>query len=91
VFSVDTEEEAQALIVLTCPLDRVTGEYYSPELHAQRVLRPDRGSGVKQVDEDLDVLNAFSDRLAKAYELMKSKQAERTTEVKRRVRRRVRS
>lgn len=57
IFSVDTEEEAQALIVLTCPTN-LHGEYIAPEL-----VR----------DQTLENLYAFGDRLRAGYALMKSK------------------
>lgn len=55
IFSVDTAEEAEKLIVLTCPMN-LAGEYVAPEL------------AVKQT---LDGLYAFGDRLRDAYERMK--------------------
>lgn len=39
VYSTDTEEEAKALIVAACPRDRITGEYYAPELVERQNLR----------------------------------------------------
>ena len=54
VFSVNTEKEAEALIVLTCPLS-IEGDYYAPELAK---------------DQTLENLRAFGDRLATAYEFM---------------------
>jgi hypothetical protein len=37
VFSVDTEEEARSLIVLTCPTN-LKGEYVAPELVEEQTL-----------------------------------------------------
>lgn len=51
MFSVDTEEEAKKLIVLACPRDDY-GNYYARELLEEQTL---------------DNLDAFSDRLAKAW------------------------
>ena len=48
VFSVDTEEEAKALIVAACPLN-YDGEYFSRELAQEQTL---------------ENLQAFSDKLA---------------------------
>jgi hypothetical protein len=55
VFSVDTEEEAHKLLVLTCG-KTPDGQFYAKEL-AQR--------------QSLENLYAFGDRLAQAYEWMK--------------------
>lgn len=57
VYSVDTEEEAKSLIVLSCPTN-MAGEYIAPELAQEQTL------------ENLD---AFSERLDKAHTLMKQK------------------
>lgn len=54
VFSCDSEEEAQALIVATCSLGE-DGNYYSAALAAH---------------QSLEVLAAFSDKLAKFYPLI---------------------
>ena len=32
MFSVNTMEEAEDLVVLTCPSSRISGEYFVPEL-----------------------------------------------------------
>lgn len=56
VFSVDTEEEAEKLLVMTCPRDRVTGEFVAREL---------------QHEQTLENLYAFGDRLRVAYKRMK--------------------
>ncbi len=54
MFSVDTEAEAEQLIIATCPRD-AAGTYYARELvHEQ----------------SLENLQAFSDKLAKTYELI---------------------
>lgn len=53
VFSVDTEQEAIDLIVLTCPLD-LAGHYYARELAEEQTL---------------ENLQRFSDRLAAGYAL----------------------
>jgi hypothetical protein len=57
VFSVDTLKEAQALIVLTCQTD-LGGTHFAAEL-AQ--------------EQNFINLGAYSDKLAKAHELLKSK------------------
>ena len=54
VFSVNTEEEAKRLIVLTCPMN-VDGQYYARELAEEQTL---------------ENLQAFSDKLVKAYDYM---------------------
>ena len=54
VFSVDTEEEAKALIVAACPLN-YDGEYFSRELAQEQTL---------------ENLQAFSDKLAYCWQLM---------------------
>jgi hypothetical protein len=54
VFSVDTEEEAKALIVTACPLN-YDGEYFSRELAQEQTL---------------ENLQAFSDKLAYCWQLM---------------------
>ena len=59
VFSTDTEEEAQDLIVLTCPMG-YDGNYYARELAAEQTLKN---------------LQEFSDRLAAAWEIMKGRRA----------------
>jgi len=56
VFSTDTEEEAHRLIVLCCPMDHA-GQYYARELIEEQTL---------------DNLQRFSDRLARAWELIKN-------------------
>ena len=55
VFSVDTEEEARALITLTCPMD-AEGHYYARELADEQTL---------------ENLQAFSDKLARAWAMMR--------------------
>lgn len=53
VFSVDTEEEARALIVAACPRTTDgTGQHYAPELAEEQTL---------------ENLQRFSDRLAKLW------------------------
>ena len=54
MFSVNTEEEAKRLIVLTCPMN-VDGQYYARELAEEQTL---------------ENLQAFSDKLVKAYDYM---------------------
>lgn len=54
VFSVETEQEARDLIVLTCPRN-LAGEYVAPELAQEQTL------------ENLD---AFGDRLRTGYRLL---------------------
>ena len=54
VFSVDTEEDAKSLIVLTCPTDR-EGNYYARELVHEQTL---------------DNLQRFSDKLQEAYVIL---------------------
>lgn len=61
VFSTDTEEEAQSLIVMCCPRD-LDGHYYARELAEEQTL---------------ENLQRFSDRLAKAWVLMQRNRAER--------------
>jgi hypothetical protein len=62
VFSVDTEEEARTLIVMTCPSDD-QGNHYARELVAEQTL---------------ENLQAFSDKLARAYQLLRERRSERT-------------
>ena len=57
VFSVDTEEEAQALLVFTCSTNR-EGEFVAQELAKEQTL---------------EQLGKFGDRLADAYAVMKRK------------------
>lgn len=52
----DTEEEARQLIVMTCPLATDGGGYYARELAEEQTL---------------ERLHQFSERLNKAYKLMK--------------------
>ncbi len=52
VFSVDTEEQARALLSFTCPTN-LAGEYIATEL---------------AVEQTLENLDAFSDRLAEAWD-----------------------
>jgi len=56
VFSTNTEDEARRLIVLCCPTDR-KGHYYARELAE---------------DQTLENLQRFSDRLARAWELVQN-------------------
>ena len=59
MFSVDTKEDAEALLVLACPRN-IQGEFVAREL----------------VDEqNLDNLQAFSDKLAKCYALLVERNA----------------
>lgn len=60
VFSVDTEEEAQKLIILTCPRGN-DGAYYARELI---------------VDQTLENLQQFSDKLARVYAMIRARRAE---------------
>lgn len=55
VFSTDTEEQARRLIVLTCPRD-AAGNYYARELAEEQTL---------------ENLQRFSDKLARAWEVLK--------------------
>lgn len=57
MYSVDTEEEARNLLVLACPTN-VNGEFVAPELAEEQTL---------------DNLNAFSERLHRAHQLLKDK------------------
>lgn len=68
VYSVDEYEEAQHLVVLTCQRD-LEGNYYSAELALAR-SKPVRSRA--DMTMQLDVLQAFSDRVAKAHDLLKS-------------------
>lgn len=62
MFSVDTEEEAETLIVLACPRD-ADGNHYSRELAQEQTLRN---------------LRLFSDKLALAWSFMqKAKEKKR--------------
>lgn len=54
VFSVDTEEEAKALVVMTCPTD-AAGTYYARELAQEQTL---------------ENLYAFGEKVGKAHDLM---------------------
>lgn len=65
IFSVDTEEEAHALLVLTCSRN-LRGEYVARE------LVNDDGS-IPEGDERLDRFYAFGDRLRAAYSHMLSR------------------
>lgn len=55
MFSVETEAEAKALIVLTCPIN-LCHQYYAPELVEAQTI---------------ENLEKFGNRLAKAYKLIK--------------------
>ena len=59
VFSTNTEEEAQSLIVLTCPMG-YAGKYYARELATEQTL---------------ENLQKFSDRLAEAWQLTKGRKS----------------
>ena len=61
MFSMDTEEEARNLIVLTCGTT-LNGDHYAKELVENQTL---------------ENLKAFSDRLEKAYQWLKEREAER--------------
>ncbi len=54
VFSVDTDVEAETLIIMTCPRDG-EGNYYARELAQEQTI---------------ENLQAFSDKLARAWEHM---------------------
>lgn len=54
MFSVDTEEDAERLLILACPRN-LNGEFIARELTDEQTL---------------ENLQAFSDRLAKAYAFM---------------------
>ncbi|HSR79082.1 MAG TPA: hypothetical protein VLN57_21090 [Xanthobacteraceae bacterium] len=56
VFSVDTEEQARQLILLTCPRD-AEGTHYARELAQEQTL---------------ENLQAFSDKCAKGWEMMQA-------------------
>ena len=56
VFSVETEDDARALIAFACPMTH-HGEYYARELAQSQTL---------------ENLAAFSDRLAKSWDLIKA-------------------
>lgn len=55
VFSVDTEEEAEALLVLTCPRAKDNKSFIAPELAEEQTL---------------ENLTRFSDRLAKGWRMI---------------------
>lgn len=57
IFSVDTEEEAKALLIMTCKRS-LDGKLYAPELAESQTL---------------ENLYAFGDRLRAAYRRMKSR------------------
>jgi hypothetical protein len=59
VFSVDTEEDAEALLILACPRN-MDGEFVARELVQEQTL---------------DNLQAFSDKLAMCYGLLVEKNA----------------
>lgn len=58
VFSVNTEDEAKRLITLTCPMG-LDGHYYARELAESQTV---------------ENLLTFSDKLARAWALMKERQ-----------------
>lgn len=61
VFSVDTEDEAKMLIVMACPSGG-DGHYYARELVEEQTL---------------ENLAAFSDRLAKCWEIWQAKKVKK--------------
>ena len=63
MYSVDSEEEARALIVATCKRG-LDGRFYAPEL-AQ--------------EQSLVILQAFSDRLEKAHEAIMARPDQKTS------------
>lgn len=56
VFSVDTEEEAEALLTAACPLNH-KGEYYAPELAREQTL--------ENLDKFSERLQVLSQSMAK--------------------------
>ena len=54
VFSVDTEEDAESLLILACPRN-MDGEFVARELVHEQTL---------------DNLQAFSDKLAQCYQIL---------------------
>jgi hypothetical protein len=54
VFSVNTEDEAKTLIIMTCPMD-CEGNYYARELAQEQTL---------------ENLQKFSDKLARAWNIL---------------------
>lgn len=64
VFSTNTEDEAKALILLCCPRDHA-GTFYARELEGKQTL----GN-----------LRAFSDRLARGWDMMQKAKARRESE-----------
>lgn len=64
VFSVDTEEEAEQLLLLTCSTN-AADEYIAFEL------------AMAGEDRTLEMLRAFGDKLAAAYEVMRSGRSSR--------------
>lgn len=63
MFSVDSEQEARDLILLCCPRDDA-GTFYARELAHEQTL---------------ENLQAFSDKLAKGYEMIKAAQRRNVT------------
>jgi hypothetical protein len=61
VFSTNTEDEARTLIVMTCPLGD-DGNYYARELIEE---------------QNLENLQAFSDKLARAWEHLQQRRSAR--------------
>jgi hypothetical protein len=57
VFSVDTEEEARTLITMACPMD-LSGQHFAREL---------------AIEQTLENLEAFSDRLEQCWKLVKKR------------------
>ena len=58
VFSVNTEEEAYRLLVLTCPTNH-RGQFVAPELAEE---------------QSLENLDRFSDRLQRGWDIMKERE-----------------
>lgn len=61
IFSVDTEEEAKTIIIMTCKRD-MKGNYYAPELAEEQTL---------------ERLYAFGDRLRAAYARLKVRRSQK--------------
>lgn len=60
MYSVDTEEEAEQLLIATCPRND-DGKFIAPELSQEQTL---------------DNLYAFGTRLAETHEMIKTQQRE---------------
>lgn len=65
VFGVQTEEEAEMLIVMACPTD-IAGNKFARELAEEQTL---------------ENLVAFSDRLQKCWDMMQTAKAKNTVKV----------